>query len=260
MISPPKLVLEAVVLVAGMALFRFSHDRRKQRFALIFAACTVALNLLFDYAAAWPLYRAYGQAAGIGRAGLHALVGFDVFKWGVLAYFLSQMAAGWGDSSAAGGFAALRPNIRLRDVISTGVLAGIAAAGLAYTLSLLALRLGFIQALPWSFFKQNPLYLGLGFWGGLRNLFGEEILARLGAQTILLRLLRKIRGGPILAVILSALYFEFWHNGFKEIYFMNFAVSCAFAWAYHKRGYESAALAHCTADWLMLVILPRVLF
>jgi hypothetical protein len=131
LISPPKLVLEAVVLVAGLALFRFSHDKRKQRFALIFAACTAAFNLLFDYAAVWPLYQAYGQAAGIGRAGLHALVGFDVVKWGVLAYFLSQMAAGWGDSSAAGGFTALRPNIRLRDVLSTGVLAGIAAAGLA---------------------------------------------------------------------------------------------------------------------------------
>ena len=67
-------------------------------------------------------------------------------------------------------------------------------------------------------------------------------------------------GQFLVAIILSSLLFEFWHNGFRELYFMNFIGSCSFAWAYHKDGYESAAIGHCIADWLSLLILPRICY
>ena len=107
--------------------------------------------------------------------------------------------------------------------------------------------------------KQTRLYFNLGIWGGFRNLIGEEVLTRLGVQTLILYSLRKKSFNVILSVILSSLYFEFWHNGFKELYFLNFSASAIFAIVYYKYGYESAAIGHCVADWIALCIVPYLI-
>jgi membrane protease YdiL (CAAX protease family) len=95
---------------------------------------------------------------------------------------------------------------------------------------------------------------------GFRNLVGEEVFARLGAQSIALYFLRQLRGGAGLAIVASSLYFEIWHNPFELPQFLNFAASCVLGWAYHKHGYEVAAVGHCVADWLALGVLPSLLF
>jgi hypothetical protein len=260
MTDPIKIALEMTLLAAAFSLFRLAADTGRRRFILTFTALTLVLNLVFYYVAAWPLYASYGQTSGIGPSWLHAFVIFDVIKWGVLAYVLSRLAVGLADAGYGGGFALLRSNSRLGGAIELGIVGGVTATGVVYGLSVIEHRLGYLEALPWSFFGENPDDLNLGLWGGMRNLAGEEILARLGAQSILLYAFRKTRWAPALAIVLSSLYFELWHNGFKEIYFLNFAGSCVFGWVYQKRGYESAAIAHCVADWLALVILPRLLF
>jgi hypothetical protein len=42
--------------------------------------------------------------------------------------------------------------------------------------------------------------------------------------------------------------------------FLNFTASAVFGWAYHKRGYEIAAVGHCVADWILIGIFPRLSF
>lgn len=260
MISPIKIALEAVLVVVALGMLRKFSLSSSRRFFLIFASVTFVLNMIFYYVAAWPLYVSYGQSSGLGRVSLHSLIIFDVAKWCVLAFVLSRLSDAIAHKGSGGGFALLRSKVRISSTIGIGVLSGIIATAAVYGLSIIEHRCGYLEETPWRFFADNSVYHGLGFWGGIRNLAGEEILARLGAQSILLYFFRKTRWAPLLAIILSSLYFEVWHNGFREIYFMNFIGSCTFGWAYHIRGYESAAIGHCVADWVSILILPRILF
>jgi hypothetical protein len=256
MINPAKLLLEALVLGAALVYSRDLPELRSRRFVFGFTALTVVLNSLFYYFAVWPFF----LSSGISKADLQVLVLFDIPKWGILAYVLSGFAIRAADAGFEGGFVLLRSEPRLRGAVLFGIFAGVAAIAAAYGLCFAEYRMGILDALPWSFIKDNPGFIKLGLWGGLRNLAGEEILTRLGAQSILLYALRKNRGASLLAILLSSLFFEFWHNGLRELYFLNFTASCAFAWAYKVRGYESAAIAHTVADVLGLVILPHLLF
>ncbi|MFH1277324.1 MAG: CPBP family glutamic-type intramembrane protease [Candidatus Eisenbacteria bacterium] len=260
MIDPMKITLEVLLLVAALLHFRLAAGSHCQRFLIGFTTVTVTLNLAFYYFAAWPLYVSFGQSSGLESSSLHAMVLFDVVKWGVFAYVFGRLAVGLGDAGFGGGFALLRGDPRISRVVGIGIVGAIVAIGAGYGLSLVEYRLGYLEALPWTWFSDNPVYFKLGLWGGFRNLAGEEILARLGAQSVLLYALRRTRWAPALAIVFSSFYFELWHNGFRELYFLNFAASCGFGWAYHKGGYESAAIAHCLADWLLIVVLPRLPF
>ncbi len=121
--------------------------------------------------------------------------------------------------------------------------------------------MGILAESPWpQIAKEADTYRALGFWGGLRNLLGEEILTRIGVQAIAMYLLRKYRFRVILSIIISSLYFEFWHNGFNDLYFLNFSASVAFGIIYHYKGYEASALSHCVSDWLLIVILPALIY
>jgi len=255
MIKPAQLALEVVLIVAALLVLRVVPGTRRHRFVLGFTALTLLLNLLEDYLGAWSLYVSYAESAGLSRAGMHALIMFDVVKWGVLAYVLSRLAISLADAGIAPGFALLRSDRQMRSALLTGLVTALGATAVIYVLILAEYHVGFIGGLPW----QHPLPGPLRFWGGFRNLTGEEILARLGAQSVLLYALRNNRYKSILAITLSAFYFELWHNGIKQIYFLNFTASCLFGWAYQKRGYECAAVAHCVADWIFLLILPLVL-
>lgn len=260
MISPFKIALEVLLVVVALGMLRKFSLSSSRRFFLIFAAVAFVLNMIFYYVAAWPLYASYGDSSGLGRGALHSLIIFDVAKWCVLAFLLSRFSDAVAHKNLGGGFALLRPKSRISSTIGIGILSGIIATAAVYGLSIIEHRCGYLEEMPWRFMADNSVYQDLGFWGGIRNLAGEEILARLGAQSILLYLFRKTRGAPLLAIILSSLFFEVWHNGFHELYFMNFIGSCVLGWAYHARGYESAAIGHCVADWVSLVILPRLLF
>ena len=67
---------------------------------------------------------------------------------------------------------------------------------------------GYLYVLPWPIANGESLDVRLAAGAGLRNLVGEEVFARLGAQSIALHLFRRMRGGTALAVIASALSFD----------------------------------------------------
>jgi hypothetical protein len=79
---------------------------------------------------------------------------------------------------------------------------------------------------------------------------------------------RFIIGFAALAAVVNCAFYYFavgplylaWHNPFELPQFLNFAASCVLGWAYHKHGYEVAAVGHCVADWLALGVLPSLLF
>jgi hypothetical protein len=257
-LNPLKLVLEALLVVVAIRLFGLKPDPSYRRLLLGFTALAVVLNGAFYFAAVWPFFLAQAQSSGIGESGLLAFIVFDVTKWGFLAYVLCNAALAVRSKGGGGGFALLRATNRWWRTALAGAVAGVVATALAYGLSIAEHRMGVLGALPWSYMRENRLFTGLAFWGGVHNLAGEEILTRLGAQSILLYLLRGRRGTPLVALVVSSLFFELWHNGFQEVYWLNFAASCVFGLAYHYRGYESAALGHCTGDWLALLVLPRL--
>jgi membrane protease YdiL (CAAX protease family) len=145
-------------------------------------------------------------------------------------------------------------------ILGAGITGGLLTTMLFYSVSYAEHYVGFLDVVPWPYLKDNDLYLKLGLWGGLRNLAGEEILTRLGVQTVTLYLFIKHKWAPMAAVLVSSLYFECWHNGFRDLMFLNFTASVGFGLIYQKFGYESAAIAHSVSDCLALVVLPRVLF
>jgi hypothetical protein len=187
-------------------------------------------------------------------------VAFETIRWGVLAFVLSRLAVRLQDAGVTSGFA-LRQNLkRAPSLLGIGIAVGVVVTVTLYGLSLIEYRVGYLNVLPWPVANGEALDVRLVAGGGVRNLVGEEVFARLGAQSIALSLLQRMRARAALAVILSSLYFEIWHNPFEVPQFLNFAASCVLAWAYHKFGYEVAAVAHCVADWLALGFLPAILF
>jgi hypothetical protein len=210
----------------------------------------------FYYFAVGPLY----LARGFDRSVLIGTVAFETIRWGVLAFVLSRLAVRLQDAGVTSGFA-LRQNLkRAPSLLGIGIAVGVVVTVILYGLSLIEYRVGYLNVLPWPVANGEALDVRLVAGGGVRNLVGEEVFARLGAQSIALYLLQRMRARAALAVILSSLYFEIWHNPFEVPQFLNFAASCVLAWAYHKFGYEVAAVAHCVADWLALGFLPAILF
>lgn len=228
MINPGQFLLELVLVIAALALSRSLAGRQHRRFIIGFAALAAVVNCAFYYFAVGPLY----LARGFDRSVLVGAVAFETIRWGVLAFVLSRLAARLQDIGVTSGFA-LRQNPE---------------------------RAGSVLGLGLAVANGEPLDVRLATGAGFRNLVGEEVFARLGAQSIALYFLRQLRGGAGLAIVASSLYFEIWHNPFELPQFLNFAASCVLGWAYHKHGYEVAAVGHCVADWLALGVLPSLLF
>jgi len=260
MISPAKIFLELILLVAVIVLLRNQGKSQHRSFVLWFAGITFALNILFYYLAAWPLYSSFGQSQGLPSSTLHSMMWFDIVKWGVLAYFCAKFVLNVRPQDQGGGFLFISRKKPLWTVPVVGIVGGVTTTLLIYSLSYAEQYLGHLEALPWPYFKESDVYFKLAIWGGVRNLAGEEILTRLGVQSVLLYVLSKHKFSAIWAILLSSVYFELWHNGFRELYFLNFSASLVFGMIYQKFGYESAATSHCVADWLGLVLIPRLLY
>jgi hypothetical protein len=256
MVNPGQFVLELILVVAALALSRSLAGKQLRRFVVGFAALAAAANCAFYYFAVGPLY----LARGFDRSVLVTTVAFETIRWGVLAFVLSRLATRLQDIGAIRGFTLRQNPDRAGSVLGIGIAVGVIVTATLYSLSFVEYRAGYLDILPWPIANGEPLDVRLAAGAGLRNLVGEEVFARLGAQSIALHLFRRMRGGAALAVIASALYFELWHNPFEIPQFLNFAASCVLGWAYHKHGYEVAAVGHCVADWLCLGVLPPLLF
>lgn len=248
------MLLLAVVII----LLRKRGKSLHRKFVLWFAGIAFLLNVVFYYVACWPLYSSYGQTEGLPNSTLHLLVWFDVVKWAVLAYFLARFVLEVPDQTVSGGFLILNQQDSYWRIVVAGIVGGLLTTTLFYSISYVQHYLGLLDVVPWPYFKDNELYIKLGLWGGLRNLAGEEILTRLGVQSVLLYVLAKHKWAPVFAILLSSFYFEFWHNGFRDLHFLNFTASLGFGFVYQKYGYESAALSHSVSDWMGLVVIPNV--
>lgn len=258
MISGPKILLELMLLISVISVlnkegWKIAH----QKFLYIFTGASLILNTIFYIFGAWPLYVSYGEQQGITNQLLYLMVIFDILKWTVLVYVITRFALKIENSIEGGGFIYTQKRFPILRTIPIGIVTGLLMVIVVYGITYLIFKDGLFERL--NQMKQSTLFLKLGFWGGFRNLIGEEVLTRLGVQTLILYLLRNKSGGTIFAIILSALYFELWHNGFRELYFLNFSGSVIFAISYHKYGYESAAIGHCVADWLALCVAPYLL-
>jgi hypothetical protein len=260
MINPSKLFLEALLLFVVIILVRRHGKPTHKIFVLVFSVICFVLNILFYYLAAWPLYLSYGESERLPIPSLHLFVWFDIVKWAALAYFISRFAVGAQEKQSLPGFEVLRNRYKPWVILTAGIAGGLLTTVLFYSVSFAEHYFGFLDVVPWSYLKDNDLYLKLGLWGGLRNLAGEEILTRLGAQTVILYLFVRRKWAPVAAILVSSLYFECWHNGFRDLMFLNFTASVGFGLIYQKFGYESAAISHSVSDCLALVVAPRVLF
>jgi hypothetical protein len=260
MISPPKILLEAGLLIVVVVLIMRQRQSGHKTFVGLFTAICVLVNILFYYLAAWPLYISFGDSERLPISSLHLLVWFEIGKWALLAYFISCFVAVAQEMHPLPGFEVLRRGCRPWVILSVGLTGGLLITLFFYAVSYAEHYFGFLEVVPWSYLKDNDLYMKLGVWGGVRNLAGEEILTRLGIQTVTLYVFAKHKWAPVAAILVSSLYFEFWHNGFRDLMFLNFTASVGFGLVYQKFGYESAALSHSVSDCLALVVLPRVLF
>jgi hypothetical protein len=257
MISSSKILLELFLLAAVIVLLRKHGKPAHRTFILWFAGITFVLNVLFYYLACWPLYLSYGRSEGLPLLTLHLLMWFDIVKWVVLAYFLARFVVEVPPQSQSGSFHVLHHQPRLWTIAVAGIAGGLLTTALFYSMSYFEHYLGLLDVVPWPYFKDNEMYIKLGLWGGLRNLAGEEILTRLGVQSVLLYVLARHKWAPVIAILLSSFFFEFWHNGFSELHFMNFTASLGFGFIYQKYGYESAAISHSISDWIGLVVIPN---
>lgn len=258
MISGPKIFLEVILLIwIILVLNKEGWKISNNKFLYLFTFTSLIFNIVFYIFGAWPLYVTFGEQQGITNQSLIIMVIFDILKWTILVYFITRFALKIENKIDGGGFIITQKRFPILRTIPIGVITGILMVIVVYGITYLIFKEGLFEKL--NEMKQNNLYLKLGIWGGFRNLVGEEVLTRLGVQTLILYSLRKKSFNVILSIILSSLYFEFWHNGFKELYFLNFSGSVIFAIAYYRYGYESAAIAHCVADWLALCIIPYLL-
>ncbi len=260
MLNPAQFAIELALILAAFFVSQRIGGASHRRFVLGFAALAALLNLAFYGVAVWPIYMQAAAAQGIDPMVFRVTVAFETVRWGILALVLANLAVKLQDAGVPGGFVWLRDPGRLPQTIVIGAAVGVVAAAAMYGVSIVEQRLGVIEPNFWGGGSGNPGGALFAVGAGLRNLAGEEVLARLGVQALALYALRRVPGHAALAIITSSLVFEFWHNPFERPTFLNFAGSAVFGWAYQKRGYEAAAVGHCVADWIVIGVLPTLPF
>jgi hypothetical protein len=161
-------------------------------------------------------------------------------------YVIARLALIYSSKLSCGGFALLRGGFSTSLVM--GLIGGLVATSLVLIYSL---------AYNHRFFPEQPMLL-MALGTGFSNLVREEVLFRLGAQTILLNALKNYRYNSYFAVLGSAVLFEVWHNPIEAINGLNFLISLTFAVLYHRYGYEASAIAHALGDLAVFWGLPVV--
>jgi membrane protease YdiL (CAAX protease family) len=159
--------------------------------------------------------------------------------------------------------------------IGLGFLVGILIVGMDYLFSLLGATINVAQASSIN----PPAWQGFlaSFYGGIN----EEIMLRLFLMTLIVRILYKIKqskdGNPTkisiwLAIFLAAIIFGAAHLPalmsittltpllITRTIILNAVGGVIFGWLYWKKGLESAMISHFSADIVLHVIVPLVIF
>jgi hypothetical protein len=253
--DPLTLTSEFGLLIWAAVLLR-KHHWRTDRPGLVWTMTVGALatNILL-YLSILPMMKAEAASQQVGMATLYGFLVFRIVEWVVMVHVFTRLALVLGRQyDLPGGFAHPRPGWKPSRTLVQGVVVGVAASAIGCILVLLWVRLGIFERPIWMEMSDAGATWQVGVAGGIRNLFSEEAVTRLGAQTLLLYHLRRFRWAPWAAIVLSSLFFEIWHSGGTDFYFINFSASLLFAWSYTRNGYESAAIGHCIADWLGLAL------
>jgi hypothetical protein len=254
-VDPLTLACELGLLIWAIDVLR-KHGWRTERPGLVWTLTAGALltNVLF-YVSLLPILGANSLGQGLGSASLYAFLIFRVLEWTLIVHVLGRLAlvltARFG---LPGGFAYLRADPGLPRSLLLGLGVGTLVAASVSVLAHLWLAFGILERSIWVELAESGATWQAGFLGGLRNLFGEEVVTRLGVQTLLLYHLRRFRWASWVAVVASSLFFELWHSGGTDFYLLNFTASLFFAASYARGGYEAAAVGHCVADWLGIAL------
>ena len=251
----PTLLIELGLAVwASIVLFKTGWTVDKPRVLWGMTAGALLTNAMFMLILL-PLVKSEAASQGMSEAVVYGFAVFRVVELTALVHLLTRLALSERKLDLpGGGFALLKPGQTAARTLLIGVAAGVVASAIGYGLIELWLAVGILDKPILEVMKEAGATWQMAFAGGIRNLFTEEVVTRLGAQTLLLYHLRRFRWAPWVALILSCLFFEIWHSGLEEIYFINFAASLPFAWSFQRYGYESAAIGHCVADWLAIAL------
>jgi hypothetical protein len=200
------------------------------------------------------------RLSGVGPGLLWTLALLQLVKWTAVAYFMTRLALSLMPGSPAGGFALLQHRRTMPQILLSGC--GIAVVAVVVVVAKFRLEqaMGLHDAGIWAAFQEKAAAMRpMVFWAGLRNLVGEELMPQLGIQTLIGYYAGQRRWTGIAAVLGAALFFELWHDGFQNLQGNNFLFGVFFAYAYRSFGYETAAVAHCSTDWLLYLVLPLLL-
>lgn len=253
--DPLTLACELGLLVWALVVLRrhgWKTDRPRLVWAMTFGA--LVTNALL-YAFLLPMIQTEVASSQLGSATLYGFLVFRLVEWAVMVHLFTRLALVLGRQyRLPGGFAHLRAGWKPSRTLLLGVAVGIVASAVGYGLAQLWLTIGIFDRPIWMEMLEAGATWQAGVVGGIRNLFAEEVVTRLGAQMLLLYHLRRLRWAPWAAIVLSSLFFEIWHSGGTDFYFINFTVSLLFAWGYTRDGYEAAAIGHCLADWLAIAL------
>lgn len=159
--------------------------------------------------------------------------------------------------------------------IGIGLLAGILIVGMDYLFSILGVAINVAQAGPIN----PPAWQGFlaSFYGGIN----EEIMLRLFLMTLIVWIFYKIKqtkdGNPTkisiwVAILLAAIIFGAGHLPalmsittltpllITRTIILNAVGGVLFGWLYWKKGLESAMISHFSADIVLHVIVPLLVF
>jgi len=254
-VDPLTLACELGLLVWAAVVLR-KHGWKTARPVLVWSltAGTLVTNILL-YLVLLPMIREQTASQEISPVALYGFLAFRTLEWALMVNVFTRLALVLDrQHGLPGGFAHLRPGWRLSRTVLLGVGVGVVASAVGYGLAQLWFTIGIFERPLWEELLEAGATWQAGVVGGIRNLFSEEAVTRLGVQTLLLYHLRRFRWAPWVAIVLSSLFFEVWHSGGTDFYFINFTVSLLFAWSYTRNGYEAAAIGHCVADWLALAL------
>lgn len=257
MLNPPQLLLELGLLGWAVVLLRRKGWPAVHRGALwtvtLGAVVTNTLVVATGYATLLKL-------SGLPPAQLWLMAALQLVKWMVVAYLMVRLALSLQPGLPAGGFALLQPGRSVVRAVLTGLAFAVVAVVAVFAKVWIEQVAGLHDASLWAAYREKAAAMRpMVFWAGLRNLFGEELMPQLGIQTLIMYYAGRRRWVGVASVLGAALFFEVWHDGFQHLHFNNFLFGVFFAAAYRRSGYEAAAVAHGTTDWLLYVVLPLFL-
>ena len=160
MISGPKILLELVLLIGIIiVLNKEGWKIENTKFLYVFTFISLILNIIFYTFGAWPLYVSFGEQQGISNQDLIGYVIFDILKWTILVYFITQFALKVEGKIRGGGFIITQKKFPVLRSIPIGIAAGIFMVIVVYGIMYLLFKDGLFEKL--NQMRQSDLYLNL---------------------------------------------------------------------------------------------------